>query len=228
VSQGRDIDEDGLRLLTVRGEYEGELEADRVDIHITVRGSALFSGEVGLRTVREVAELVDALKQIGVPETDIKLHSVDTDVHARVVGRSSSATCRLRVRCHNLRMAPTAVLSIRALKQASVDYLEWGYTFSTELQAEWLGLALRQAAVKARKSAEELGVELAGVHRVSEGWAAGPQSSPHVPYSESLDLEVGARHAVAPDVPLSQSKQITVRAEVIYRLAESSNRTTIS
>jgi uncharacterized protein YggE len=219
------MEEDTLSLLTVHGEYECELEADRADVHITVRGSALFDGEVGLRTVREVAELVDALRQIGILEADIKLHGVETDVHARAIGRSSSATCRLRVRCHNLRLVPTVVLSIRSLKQASVDALEWGYTFSNELQAEWLGLAVRQAAAKARRAAEELGTELAAIHRVQEQYSPGQWPMERAMYGSAGDAEmaVSARYAVVPDVPLSQSKRITVRAELVYRLAEPSS-----
>src|SRR5690242_5275833 len=109
-------------VLTTLGSYDGELGADRADVYNTVRGSALFSGEIGLDTVREVAELAEELKRLGVGEDELQLYSIDMDVNARMVGRSSSATYKLRITCRSFALLPQISLSIRTRKHASVNY----------------------------------------------------------------------------------------------------------
>src|SRR2546422_3489177 len=96
------MSEDNVGLLTVLGSYEGDLEADRADVHITVKGFALFSGDMGATTVKEAEELTTELKRIGVREDEIHVNRVAMGVHSHAVGKSSSATCRLRVQCTNL------------------------------------------------------------------------------------------------------------------------------
>lgn len=215
-------------LMTTLGSHEGELTADRADVYITVRGSALFSGEVGLDTVREVAELVEDLRTLGIDEDDIQLYNIDMDVNARMVGRSSSATCKLRITCHLLALLPKVSLSIRARKHASVDYVRWSYTFPTALQADWLALAIEQATEKAKTSAKRVGVEILGVDRVREGWEFNRTAGRADGYRGDLMMSIasyGSSGDVAdtPDIRLSESRCISVRAEVTFRISSGMN-----
>src|SRR5688500_9261685 len=76
-----------------------DVEADRSDLFLQVRGSSLIFGNAALSRAREVAQLVTDLKGIGVPEGDIRLLDVQAEVHK---GLNSAATYSLRVHCSSL------------------------------------------------------------------------------------------------------------------------------
>jgi len=211
--------ERAVGLLSVAGEHEEEVDADRADVHITVRGSSILSGAVGLRTVREVAELVAELERIGVAESDIHLHSVTADVNSRPIGKSSSAVCKLRIRCAELSQMPAIVLSISSARQASVDYTEWGYSNLSAVETVCLSGAFRQAAEKAQRSAEALAVRLGGIKRAREISSTRPRPyAPPLYGSAGEAMRLMDMEASVPEVPMGESKKVTAHVEVVYFL----------
>jgi uncharacterized protein YggE len=205
--------------LTVRGEHEMDVEADRAVVFMTVRGSAILSGTMGLRTVREAAEIVAELERIGVPESDIQLTSVTADVNSRAIGKSSSAVCKLRVRCTQLAQMPAIILSIGSARQASVDRIQWEYTRIAESQAECLEQAFRKAAEKARRSASALGAQLDRIRSAVEIHAAGMDRMAALPPMAAVARYRADTEEMVPDLPMGESKRLTAQVEVVYNLA---------
>jgi len=207
-------------LLTVLGSHEGELEADRADVHMVVRGTAFLSGDMGITTIREAEELTAELKRLGVHEDEIHVYSIAVEVNSRIVGKSSSATCQMRVHCTSLARLPAILLSVSARKHASVNHVEWGYTFPAEVQAEWLALAIRQAETKAQRSAQELGINIVGIEHVREGWTD-TTSNPSRPWRQSAgDGNLYSSISFTPEIHLGQSMRVTMKAELVYRISQ--------
>ena len=70
-----------------------------LDLHVTVKGSSVVSGDAALKKAKEVNQLVEALISLGVKEDAVKLQGVNIETSSGVLVKSSSASYRLRIRC---------------------------------------------------------------------------------------------------------------------------------
>lgn len=155
-------------VLVISAKHEEDVAADRAVLFVTVQGTSLVTGRAALSKAREVKSLVDALAGAGVAEGDIGLEGVNAHVTSGLLGKSSSASYRLRVQVTELDALPEVLGAITSAKNAQLDRLVWRYPESAEQQAHWLALCIAHANTKAAAAAAALGVRLVGVHRLTE------------------------------------------------------------
>jgi uncharacterized protein YggE len=191
-----------------------EVEADRADLFLQVRGSTVIFGNAALSRAREVAQLVADLKGAGVLEGDIHLMDVQAEVHK---GLNSAATYSLRVRCPSLDRLGTLLGVIAAQKNVALNRLVWGYNPTEEQQTDTrlLDECLRRANTRARQLAAGLGVQLRGVHRCRER-RNDSEASLYQPQADLARMRVGASMDLDVGMIPSHSKRIMVAIDVDY------------
>ena len=155
-------------VLVITAQHEESVSADRAELVVTVQGSSLVTGRAALKKAKEVSALVEELERCGVSLQDIHLHSVQAAVSSGLLGSSSSATYRLRIRCTDLERLPEILGAVTSAKNAQLDQIGWRYPRSAEQQARWLAAAIAWANVKAAAAAAALGTRLVGIHRLTE------------------------------------------------------------
>src|SRR5262245_16129339 len=80
--------------------------ADAADLHVIVRGSSLVTGSAALKKAAEARRLVEDLAAAGLADEDVALQGVSAEVSSGLLGRSSTAQYRLRVRVRDLDRLP--------------------------------------------------------------------------------------------------------------------------
>ncbi|MFT3924929.1 MAG: SIMPL domain-containing protein [Myxococcales bacterium] len=199
------MDESQRSTLEVVGDYEEDLTAHQVDVFVSIHGSSTFTGRAALSKAKEVSSLVQALVQLGIPESSIDLESVRAEVRSGFLGKSSSAFYQLRVRVEDLERLPGVLGAVAAATQASLDRLTWRYPDDEATEARLLARATQRAMEKCKAIAQALDVPLLGVHCAQElrqhepqeymvtlGGAPGAMRARGV--SEEADLGVAIQH----------------------------------
>ncbi len=155
-------------VVVITARHEEDLPADRAELLVAVQGSSLVTGRAALRKAKEVARLVEDLEQCGVTQDDIGLEDIRAEVSSGILGKSSSATYRLRIRCSKLELLPEILGAITSAKNARLEDVVWRYPDSAVQQAKWLQTCIAWANTKAEAAADALGARLVGIHRLSE------------------------------------------------------------
>jgi uncharacterized protein YggE len=155
-------------VLAITARYEEDVAADHADLLVTVEGSSLVTGRAALKKAKEVSALVEELERVGLSLEKIRLLGVRAEVSSGLLGSSSSAKYRLRIRCDDLERLPAVLGVVTGARNARLEELEWRYPESPERQARWLALAIAQANNLAAAAAGALGTRVVGVHRLIE------------------------------------------------------------
>ena len=145
-----------------------EVAADRADLHVTVEGASLFTGGEALKKAREVAQLVRELTEGGLPMADIYLQGVFADTSSGLLGKTSLARYKLRLRCADLSRLADVLGVVTGQKNAKLNGIEWGYPDDDGLDDRLLRECIVRANAKAAVIASALGVRLLGVSAFSE------------------------------------------------------------
>ena len=206
----------------VQASHTAEVAADRADFRVTITGSSLVAGTQALQKAREVAQLVQALTEQGVPESDIFLEDVTANVSGGTLLKSSQATYRLRIHCAKLEMLPDILGLITSLKNANLQSLQWGYPDDEAMQDEWLRLCLARANKKAALIAEGLGVKLLGVRSFSDRLVS-PEAITPLPAGPMMMRAASSERlrVTAEELGLAVShvKRVEMQVEVKYRVS---------
>lgn len=160
--------DDGPDVIEIEARYEEEIPADRADLHVTVEGSSLVTGRAALQKAREVAALVRAVTAEGVAEADIQLQGVQAQVTSGLLGKSSTALYRLRIRARDLDRLAEVLGAVTSQRNVTLERIAWGYPDTAATRVVWLERAIHLARQKADAAAAALGVTLLGVHRLTE------------------------------------------------------------
>lgn len=147
-----------------------EVSADKADLHVTIKGSSVVTGNAALKKAKEVNELVTALLAIGVKEDELSLRGIQVHNSSGVLTRTSSASYSLRIRCSHLELLGEILGSIGAQKNVTLDYLSWRYPDFTPMQKAWLDDCIKEAKERATHIAGALGVKLLALQSFSEVW----------------------------------------------------------
>lgn len=193
-----------------------EVEADKVDLFFQVSGSSWVSGRAALTQAREVSKLVADLITGGVEERDIDLLNVRAEVSSGMLGKSSTARYSLKARCRNLDDLDGLLGATTAPKNVTLESLRWGYPHDEEAELVRLEAALVRALKRAQRMAAALGVELDGVHSVTEATLDSEQPQVQLSFDDSdtkrarfnADLGVEVRHC----------KELTHTVTVLFRV----------
>ena len=205
-------------VIVITAKHEESVAAERAVLFVTVQGASLVTGRAGLRKAKEVKSLVEALESCGISESDIGLEAVNAHISSGILGKSSSASYRLRIQCDQLDALPEVLGALTSAKNAELQQLVWRYAESAEEQARWLALCIAQANTKAAAAAAALGVRLVGVHRLTEHLLNDQDSGAHpqsmeVPFARAL-------LSATPDMgfDLSHHKSAGMRVSIEYRV----------
>lgn len=193
-----------------------EIEADKVDLFFRVSGSSWVSGRAALTQAREVSKLVADLITAGVEERDIDLLNVRAEVSSGMLGKSSSARYSLRARCRNLDDLDGLLGATTAPKNVTLESLRWGYPQQEEAELVRLEASLARALTRARRMASALGVELAGVHSVTEATVDSEQ--PQVQLSFDYSSTKRARFNADLGVEVRHCKELIHTVTVLFRV----------
>ncbi|MBZ4335260.1 SIMPL domain-containing protein [Corallococcus interemptor] len=213
-------------LIVVELSAEHELEADHVDAVVEVKASSFFTGNAAFANAREVASLVRAMEDLGVPATAFTLQSVQAETQEGLLSRSSSAVYSVRIRLVDMARVGDVLAALSGLKQATLRELRWGYTHEPEARQDWLEALARESVKKARRVAGGLGVTLAGLHRFCErtwesqafgarGGGYGGGSEDVMPMAPAGGYSV--KRTAAPGFPVSHRKKVHVMATAEFQ-----------
>ncbi|WP_404364830.1 SIMPL domain-containing protein [Corallococcus coralloides] len=213
-------------LIVVELSSEHELEADHVDAVVEVKASSFFTGNAAFANAREVASLVRAMEDLGVPATAFTLQSVQAETQEGLLSRSSSAVYSVRIRLVDMARVGDVLAALSGLKQATLRELRWGYTHEPEARQDWLEALARESVKKARRVAAGLGVTLAGLHRFCErtwesqafgarGGGYGGGSEDVMPMAPAGGYSV--KRTAAPGFPVSHRKKVHVMATAEFQ-----------
>jgi uncharacterized protein YggE len=209
--------------ITVAVTHRDEVGADKVDIHVTVKGTSLITGPAALRKAKEVSQLVSALEAVGIKDSDLKLKSVHAENSGGILSKFSLATYQLRIRCSALDNLAEVLGAVTSQKNARLDFLAWRYPDDKNLRNEWLRTCLEEAREKAAAIASTLGVQLLGVHSLVERWVDSEQGG-RAPLSEMPGgvrvREMARAEPIDLGFPLSHSKWVELQLEIQFRVSE--------
>jgi uncharacterized protein YggE len=206
---------DTIRVSALKRE---EISATHADLHVTVRGSSVFSGNEAMKKAREVSELVEDLKKAGIDADSIHLQGVHVETSSSTLHKSSSAIYRLRIRCWKLEQVPALIDIIAARKNAVLDQLVWRYP-EEEARARLLESAIAAAKSKAAGIAAALGVKLLGVYAFNENNQDEETPFPRYPQAMMMKAARAAEPEPSLDMEIQHSKFVQVNVDIEYRVS---------
>lgn len=150
-------------LIKVSVSHREEIFATHADLHVTVKGSSVISGNEALKKAKEVNQLIEALSRLGVKEEAVKLQGVHIETASGALLKSSSAVYRLKIHCEKLDQLAEMLDVIASQKNATLERVEWKYNEDAARESA-LNSAIEKAKSKAQRIAASLGVKLLGVY----------------------------------------------------------------
>jgi uncharacterized protein YggE len=201
--------------------HQEEVSATHANLHVTVKGSSVVSGDAALKKAKEVNQLVEALVSLGVKEDAVKLQGVNIETSSGVLVKSSSASYRLKIRCEKLDQFAEMLDVIASQKNVSLDRVEWKYD-DDAAREQGLNLAIENAKQKAQVIADSFGVKLLGVYDFVEN-----VTDQEAPIWQNLLPQTAAKTRGAGmlmaepslGMDIQHSKTIHVNVEVWYRVS---------
>ncbi|NTV64684.1 MAG: SIMPL domain-containing protein, partial [Oscillochloris sp.] len=213
---------DSPDLLTISVSHIQEVVANRADVFVSIKGASLVQGNIALKKAREVSQLVEALRALGLPEEAIELQGASVDVGAGLLTKASSANYQLRIRWPTIESLPDLLGAIASQKQATLDSITWRYPDDPQEMDRWTEQNIQRANEKARKMAAALGVRILGVHKVEESLSEGAMPT-RMPMMAPQSKASGTRSASFSredfGMEIVHRKTVHVQLTVAYRLS---------
>ena len=199
--------------------HREEIFASHANLHVTVRGSSVVSGNEAMKKAREVNQLVEALTHFGLSPDSVQLLGVHIETSSGTLLKSSSATYRLRVHLEMLDSLAEVLDILASQKNATLERIEWKYP-EQDAQERGLESAIAKGKAKAEKVASAMGVKLLGVYDFMENTF--DEERPPMPF-QAAERSMKTFAAVA-DQPslgmdIQHSKTIHVNVEIWYRVS---------
>ena len=206
-------------VVVVTAVHEQEVTAEAVHVLVTVQGMSLVTGRAALSQAKEVARLVEALGHASIESSAVELEGVHLESAGGLLGRSSAAVYRLRIRCNWLDLLPDVLGAITAAKNVRLEGLIWRYPDSEEHYARWLTLAIEQANARASTMAAALGTRIVGIQHVSEQRLEAEEEPARRRAGAELMAPARMRStAVDLGFELTQRRRVGARVTVQYRV----------
>lgn len=209
-------------ILSIEAAQTARVEANRADILVSVSGSSLFSGAMALQKAREVAELVAALKLIGIEESQVKVENVRAQTQSGTFSKTSSVFYSLRVEKVPLERIADAIGAITGAKNATLGHLEWRFPEETPLRDELRQKCLAIALQRAQNIAQTLGVRVIGVYEFNEAWQGTRDEVSTSPRGEQHDM-MRMRAAVSEQelgMAISHAEDVNMKLTIQFRVSE--------
>lgn len=202
----------------VTASHREEIHATHADLFVSVRGSSVISGNEAMKKAREVSELVEELKNAGIPGEDIHLQGVHVETSSGALIKSSSAIYRLRIRCGKLELVPRLLDILGSQKNTTLDQIAWRYP-EQEARARLLDAAITTARAKAARIASSLGINLLGVYAFNENNFDEESPFPMRPQAAMMKAARSTEPEPNLGMDIQHSKFIQVNVEIEYRVS---------
>jgi uncharacterized protein YggE len=183
--------------ITIRIVTESELDADSADLTVVIEGSKVFSGSEAFKKAKEVRELIDSLRRVGLEESRIKLRNVEVNSQSFAIIKTSSAKYTLTIKTVSLEMLPSVLTAVSSHKGAHLSKLNWNYAKLKETRSRLRQEAIIDALAQARLDAKALGVEVLGIHELHEETRGRDYNPEYVTADFMSDFSVRQRHGGA-------------------------------
>lgn len=212
-------------MISVEASQSARVEADRADFLVTVAGASLFSGAMALQKAREVAELVAALKTLGIEETQVKVESVRAQVQSGTFTKTSSVSYALRIENVPLGLVADAVGAITSARNATLNHLEWRFADETILRDELREKCLQSAMQRAKTIAQILGVRLVGIYELNEKWQGTRDeiAAPHRDADHGMMMRVRSVSEPEFGMAISHAETVKIELTIQFRVSEFGN-----
>lgn len=197
--------------------YKEEISATHADLHVTVKGSSLISGNEAMKKAKEVNQLVEALTSFKVKEEAIKLQGVHLETDSGVLLKSSSAMYRLKIRCEDLNQLAGMLDVIASQKNATLERIEWKYS-EDETRNKMLKVAIEKAKAKAEQVAGSLNVKLLDVYDFIEN-IYDEEAPVFQPQAMMMKSRAASADAPSLGIDVQHTKTIHVNIEIWYRVS---------
>jgi len=204
--------------IKVSATHKEEISATHANLHMTVKGSSVVSGDQAMKKAKEVNSLVEALTTFGLSPEAVHLQGVHIEVSSGTLLKSSSAMYRLKIRCEKLDQLADLLDIISSQKNASLERIEWKYS-EEAAREQALDIALTRAKSKAEKVAKSLGVKLLGVYDLIENQYDEEMPFPHFAAQAMPRAMSKAAPEPSLDMDIQHSKTINVNIEIWYRVS---------
>lgn len=204
--------------IKVSASYKDEIFAAYADLHVTVKGSSIVSGEEAMKKAREVNQLLEALKQAGVKEEAVTLQGVNISTSTGAVLKSSTASYRLKIRCDDLSKFAGILDVIASQKNATLTRTEWKYDDDATRDALLL-TTLQKAKSKAEMIAQTMGVKLLGVYDLIENVYDEETAPPYQALAKPAFRSAPAEQEPSLGMEVQHSKTIHVNVDIWYRVS---------
>jgi uncharacterized protein YggE len=205
--------------IKVSASHKEEIFATYADLHVTVKGSSLVSGNEAMKKAKEVNQLVEALKQAGVKEEAVSLQGVNVSTSTGAVLKSSTASYRLKIRCEDLAKFAEILDVIASQKNSSLTHTDWKYDEDAARDALLLA-TLEKAKGKALKIAQTMGVKLLGVYDLNENVYDEEMAMPFQAQAKAAFRSAPAEPEPSLGMDVQHSKTIHVNVDIWYRVSE--------
>lgn len=205
--------------IKVSASHKEEIFATHADLHVIVKGTSLVSGNEAMKKAKEVNQLLEALKQIGVKEEAVTLQGVNVSTSTGAVLKSSTASYRLKIRCEDLAKFAEILDVIASQKNASLTRTEWKYDEDAVREALLLA-TLEKAKGKALKIAQTMGVKLLGVYDLNENVYDEEMAMPFQAQAKVAFRSAPAEPEPSLGMDVQHSKTIHVNVDIWYRVSE--------
>lgn len=205
--------------IKVSASHKEEVFATHADLHVTVKGSSLISGNEAMKKAREVNQLLEALKQVGVKEEAVTLQGVNVSTSSGAVLKSSTASYRLKICCEDLSKFAEILDVISSQKNAALTQTEWKYDEDAAREALLL-TTLDKAKSKAAKIAQAMGVKLLGVYDLIENIYDEETAMPYQALAKPAFRSAPAEPEPSLGMDVQHSKTIHVNVDIWYRVSE--------
>jgi uncharacterized protein YggE len=156
-----------LNIISVSETATRELRATGARLVVQISGQSFFTGSEALKKATEVAACVGAIGKLGIPEEDIRLLDVATEVESGFLSKSSSATYELEIKCRSIELLAPVIAAISAQRNSKLTSIAWDYLDLAKTQMEILQEAVHAANASAAAISEALNISLLGVHKLS-------------------------------------------------------------
>jgi uncharacterized protein YggE len=205
--------------IKITASHKEELSATYADLHVTVKGSSIFSGAEAMKKAKEVTMLLEAMSRLGIKEEAFSLQGVHIEGVSGVLLKSSSAVYRLKIRCDDLNQLAEMLDVISSQKNATLERIEWKYN-EDEARERGLNAALEKAKDKAQNVADSFNVKLLGVYDFIEN--VYDDEAPAMFQPQAMMMKRGGAAAPEPSLgmDIQHNKTIHVNVEIWYRVSE--------
>lgn len=202
-----------------------ELKASSVVLNVSVKGTSYFADDVAIKKAKEVSALVDAFKELGIPEDEVRLTNVIADSQSGIISKTSSAKYYLTVKCRDLDKLADALAIVTGGKNCELHRLDWQFRTDREKKLEEIAKVFSAAKETGECIASALGVVIEGViDSKFEGFTV-PDAQPGI-VSNTAYLKMNtvasessrARVDAEPSLPSGQWQKQGFKAKVIFQV----------